>query len=244
VALGVLLAAGAAVYLALRGPAPQAVPAVAFVEAAAPAAPPALPPPEKTDPEVRQRLATLTPDPELVRWLREGADLARRLAAALAAVSEGESPRPMLGFLAPSGDFAVREEGGHAFMDPAGHARYATLARVLGSLDGRTAAEAYRALEPLLEAAYAELAPPGAQLRTALGRAITRLRRVPVPDGKLALVPRGAMWAYADPALEALSPAEKHLLRLGSRTQRLVQEKLGDFARELKLELAHGGTPP
>ena len=65
-----------------------------------------------------------------------------------------------------------------------------------------------------------------------------------VPDGEPTLVPRGALWAYADPALEALSPAEKHLLRLGPRTQRMVQEKLGDFARELKLEVAHAGSQP
>jgi hypothetical protein len=33
------------------------------------------------------------------------------------------------------------------------------------------------------------------------------------------------LYAYADPALEALGPVEKHLLRMGPRNARLVQGK-------------------
>ena len=38
----------------------------------------------------------------------------------------------------------------------------------------------------------------------------------PIPQGPMRVVEgRGATWAFADPALEALDPAQKHLLRMG-----------------------------
>ena len=39
------------------------------------------------------------------------------------------------------------------------------------------------------------------------------------------LVTRGAMYAYADPRLEDLSPAQKQLLRTGPRNTRLMQAR-------------------
>jgi hypothetical protein len=41
------------------------------------------------------------------------------------------------------------------------------------------------------------------------------------------------VWAFADPELEALSAAEKHLLRMGPENARQVQEKLSELAELL-----------
>jgi hypothetical protein len=45
---------------------------------------------------------------------------------------------------------------------------------------------------------------------------------------------------FADPELEALSPAQKHLLRMGPHNMRLVQTKLRAFARAAGLTQAAG----
>jgi hypothetical protein len=42
------------------------------------------------------------------------------------------------------------------------------------------------------------------------------------------------LYVFADPALEALSEVEKHLVRMGPRNERIVQAK----ARELREALA------
>ena len=44
---------------------------------------------------------------------------------------------------------------------------------------------------------------------------------------------KGAIYLYADAQLESLGPVEKHLLRMGPRNARLLQEK----ARELRTAL-------
>jgi hypothetical protein len=54
-----------------------------------------------------------------------------------------------------------------------------------------------------------------------------------------ALAPHATVLRYADPALEALTPAQKQLLRTGPRNVRLVQAKL----RELQAALAAAPPP-
>jgi hypothetical protein len=43
-------------------------------------------------------------------------------------------------------------------------------------------------------------------------------------------------YAYEDPGLEALLPAQKQLLRLGPRNARVVRAKLAEIARLLELQ--------
>ena len=47
----------------------------------------------------------------------------------------------------------------------------------------------------------------------------------------MALRATSVTFQFADPELEALSPAQKHLLRMGPRNMRLVQHKMREFAR-------------
>lgn len=68
-----------------------------------------------------------------------------------------------------------------------------------------------------------------------LAQAIGRLTHVAVPAGTVEVIPRGAFYSYADPRLEALSSAEKHLLRMGPENMRKVQTKLTEFASALGL---------
>ena len=63
-----------------------------------------------------------------------------------------------------------------------------------------------------------------------LARATGRLLRVPHLDPPPALTPRVVSYAYADPELEALSPAARHLLRCGPDNSHRIQEKLRALA--------------
>ena len=59
---------------------------------------------------------------------------------------------------------------------------------------------------------------------------------MPVLRDDVELVPHAIGFRYADPTLEALTPAQKQFLRIGPRNVRLVQGKL----RELGTALAAG----
>jgi hypothetical protein len=56
----------------------------------------------------------------------------------------------------------------------------------------------------------------------------------PVPSDPIAVVPgKGATYAYKDPALEALAPIQKQLLRMGPDNVRRVQARLRAIRAEL-----------
>ncbi|WP_426752199.1 DUF3014 domain-containing protein [Myxococcus sp. Y35] len=244
VVLGLIGLALVASYFGLRRhesrPLEEVLPAptdAASTTAAAPtaAAPPEVSLPEQDD-EVRSLASQLSPEPELARWMSEK-DLIRRLTAAVATIAEGSSPRTMLGFLAPTGAFQVTQVDGTTVIDPASYTRYDTVARVIGSIDAHGAASVYRELKPLIDQANAEISPPGQTFNSSLSAAIQHLLKVPVQEGPVEVVPEGVLHAYAAPELEQLSPAQKHLLRMGPKNMRLIQAKL----RELKSSL---GLPP
>ena len=188
-----------------------------------------------SDDRVRQLVGLLSPQPELSRWLASTEDLVRRFASAISALAEGESPRAALAFLAPSGTFQTVQRGGKLFVDPASFSRYDAVARVLTSLDAKTSALTYRALEPLIGAAYQEISRPGQRFEQTLAQALERMLSTPVPEGDIEVVDTpGVNFTYAAPELEGLTAAQKHLVRMGPANARAVQAKL----RELRDALA------
>ncbi|MCY1020592.1 DUF3014 domain-containing protein [Pyxidicoccus sp. MSG2] len=231
----VLLVGGVAAYL-LRAPEPAPAPAPVPEQAAPVAAVPAPPAVQLsgTDPRVRELLRGLSSDADFLRWL-SAEDLVRRFTAATNLVAEGQSPRAPLSFMAPTGGFRVVKRAGRTVMAPEGQARYDGVVRALASVDVKGVQRVYQELEPLLDAAHAEMAPPGRSLKQALAQAIGRLTRVEVPRGPVELTPKGALYVYADPRLEALGGAEKHLLRMGPENMRKVQAKLSELAGALGL---------
>ncbi|MGI5864141.1 MAG: DUF3014 domain-containing protein [Myxococcales bacterium] len=217
------------------------VPAAAVEPAPASDAPP-LPPVAQADDLIRKALAGISPLGELASWLKTE-DLARRFVAAVNAVAEGDSPRSSVAFLAPEGSFATVERGGRTFVDPKSYARYDLVARVFASIDVGALKAAYGRLSPLFEAAYREIGRPGTTWEQTLGRAIGRLLETPVPSGEVELIRPKLVFEFADPQLEKLTPAQKHLLRMGPENMRRVQSKLRAIATSLGVEPGLAGRP-
>jgi hypothetical protein len=192
---------------------------------------------------VRELLRGLSSDAEFLRWL-SAEDLIRRFVSATSAIAEGQSPRVQLSFLAPTGGFRVVRRAGHTVMAPESHARFNGIANALASVDTRGVQRVYQELKPLLDAAHAELASPGRTFEQELAQAIGRLTSVAVPSGMIELTPKGALYSYADPQLEALGGAEKHLLRMGPENMRKVQTKLSEFASALGLPSSRQAKQP
>ncbi len=235
--MGLLVLAGgiAALYylrapstIAPEGEAPAPAPTVATPVV------PNLPPPAQTDAQVRVLLAQVSSSPLLKTWL-EVTDLLRRFVGTVVAVGRGESPANELGFMAPGSPFRATKKAGRVVVDPRSYARYDAVAKVVGSLDVAACARVYAELKPLLDRAYAELGPKESNMEKMLAQAFARLTATPVPDHPLALVEKGVLYSYADATLEALSPATKHLLRMGPSNMRVIQAKVRELTLALKL---------
>jgi hypothetical protein len=196
------------------------------------------------DAKVREWVGPLSQDPELAKWLAlEG--LLQRFTTAVTNIADGESPRMVLSFLAPTEGFKVVEtpvktpkgkpRQVKTTIGPKSYERYDTVAHVMGSVDVPGVRHAWVNLKPLVERVYVEIAPPGRTFDQTLNQAIQNLLAVPVPQGDVEVVPKGNLYAYTDPKLEGLSQAQKHLLRMGPKNMQIVQRRLTELHTALSL---------
>jgi hypothetical protein len=193
---------------------------------------PALPPLEQMDPLVRRMVQELSSHPKVAAWLATD-DLVENFALVALNLADGLSPAPQLRALQPGPDFAVIEANGTLFIDPASYRRYNDYADAVAALDARGVAELYTSIEPRVLDAARQLGYTRPDFDEVLERTIVELLRTPVFDTDVEVVARTVAYEYADPSLESLSAAQKHLLRMGPRNVRAIQAKLREIAAAL-----------
>jgi hypothetical protein len=214
---------------------------------AADSSPPQVPPEfgpvpglDESDEFVRALVRQLSSHPALVSWLASE-QLVRACTVVVDKVAIGSSPARELRAVGPTSPFLVSGAPGALHIDPKSYSRYDTFANVIDSIDTEGAARAYRRLRPLFQRAFDELGYTNITFDDRLALALGRLIDTPVPEGEVALLGTSVMFQFADPDLEELAPAQKHLLRMGPRNMRLVQHKIREFARAAGL--TQGGRP-
>jgi hypothetical protein len=196
-----------------------------------------LPPLVLTDPLVRELLGKLSSSPTLAVWLATDG-LIRAFVVSVENVADGTSPVRHVRALAPRAPFRTLTEDGMTTVDPRSFSRYDGVANAAASMDPAGMARVYSILKPRLVEAYKELGHPEGNLDVAVERAIVHLLQVPVVEEPVALRPRVLSFRYDRDDLEALSPAQKQLLRMGPKNVRAVQEQLRAVARELGIPLS------
>jgi hypothetical protein len=199
-----------------------------------------LPALDASDTLVRELLAQLSQHPRWAAWLVPE-DLVRRFVTTVVNVAGGDSPRSQLDFLAPADSFRVRESDERTVIAPESYGRYDRLTEVFVSLDTEVAARLYRGLHPLFEEAYRELGLTARTFDGSLAMAMGNLLAVEVPGGDMEVVQYEAVYEFRDRRLEASTPAEKHLLRLGPENAGRVQQKVRELAGAVGIE---PGEPP
>lgn len=200
-----------------------------------------LPPLVLTDPLVRELLGKLSSSPTLAVWLATDG-LIRAFVVSVENVADGSSPARHVRALAPRSPFRALDEGGITTVDPRSYARYDGMANAAAALDAAGLARVYSTLKPRLVEAYKELGHPEGDLDVVVERAIIHLLQTPVVEEPVALRPRVLSFRYDREDLEALSPAQKQLLRMGPRNVRIIQDQLRAVARELGIPLTR--LPP
>jgi hypothetical protein len=200
-----------------------------------------VPPLNESDPVVRELVKQLTSHPRVAAWLTTD-NLIRNFVVVTSRVADGKTPSRQLGALRPSSAFAVVERGEATYVDQKSYERYDGIASAVASIDPAGAARLYATLKPRIEEAYGELGVQSTFDQT-LERAIVTLLKTPVVDDPVRVEPLGGTgYGFAEPQLEALTPAQKHLLRAGPRNARAIQASLRAIALALGIPAAR--LPP
>lgn len=183
---------------------------------------------EASDAWLRTELPKVNRNPRFNQWLAETNDLLRKAVLLASEVSQGKVPRNAFAFWAPEEPFRARETGdGQYVIDPASYHRYDLLAAAVEAFDMELLWRLYQLAKPLVDQVYAEFAPPGSRFEDTLLKAAEHLLQTPQPRGEIRLVKPSVMYKFADPKLEALSPAQKQLLRMGPVNATIVKRQLG-----------------
>jgi hypothetical protein len=225
IGVAVLVAAGAVVWY-LRRPAPEAPQVQTQAAPPRPADAP-LPPPAKSDAQMRKDLASLSPLPEWAQWLG-ASELLDRFVVVVDNVAEDVNPRKQIDFIKVTGQTSEKLDT----------VRYDRVAAVIASLDAKGVAQVVREMHPLLESAYHKLGYPDRSFDQVAAKALQRIIDAPVVEKTPLLVPKGANFAFADEKLEALGPVEKLLLRMGPQNTKRIQAKAREIAAALDYRMA------
>lgn len=198
------------------------------------AEPIAVPPLNETDALVRELVQKVSSHPRVAAWLATD-DLIRDFTIGVANVAQGQSATRQLTTLRPSASFQVIQRGNELAIDPRSYKRYDGIAAAAQSIDPAGIARVYATLKPRIEEAARELGDTSFD-RT-LERAIVQLLSTPVPDDPILVQTKGIGYEFKDPKLEALTSAQKHLLRTGPQNARMIKGSLRAIALAL-------GIPP
>ena len=245
VIVAALIALGVIGYLTFgRRTAPTAAPRQAA--AAAPTLPKAvedveridLPPLDDSDALVRQRIGLLSSNRLVSTWLATKG-LVRNFTVVVENISHGVNPSRHLRVLKPAGQFRVMTRGANVVIDPRTYDRFTPIADAAASIDAAGAGRLYRSFKPLLQMAYDELGNQES-IDRAIERAIGGLLQVPAVDGDVRVeqTGEGIGYEYADPRFDALTSAQKQLLRMGPRNIRVIQQQLRGFASAAAIPLS------
>ena len=196
-----------------------------------------LPPLAQSDPIVRELVTRLSSHPTIAAWLATKGLIANFTLVTLT-IAEGRTPKQFLRPVAPRGPFRTTRAGAELFVDPRSYERYGPHADAVAALDPAGTASLYLTLKPRITEAYRELGYPEGDFDRVLERAIGVLLQTPALDEKVSLSLKGVNYAYSDPKLESLSPAQKQLLRLGPRNGQAIRGKLDEIAMLLNLHPA------
>jgi hypothetical protein len=193
-----------------------------------------VPPLDESDALVRQLVGKLSSHPAIAAWLATDG-LIRSFTAVVLSVADGKSPARQLTVVRPAAEFSVIERNGQLYIDPQSYERYNALADAAASLDPAGSARLYATLRPRIEEANRDLGFPNTSFDRTFERALQRLLETPAVQDPIRVeaLPKGIGYRFADPRLESLSGAQRQLIRMGARNQRMVQDSLRRLAGAL-----------
>ncbi|MDE2150361.1 MAG: DUF3014 domain-containing protein [Gammaproteobacteria bacterium] len=130
---------------------------------------------------------------------------------------------------AMEGQLAVVTENGTIVLSDKNAERYRPFISALQAVEGRKIADLYFRYYPLFQEAYENLGYPGHSFNDRLVQVMDNLLATPDVAPPIRLVRPNVLYRFADPNLEALSPGQKMLIRIGPENAAVVKAKLREI---------------
>ncbi|WP_250885798.1 DUF3014 domain-containing protein [Shewanella jiangmenensis] len=184
-----------------------------------------VPPLEQSDAFVAGKVTSLNGAQKLGPLLAQQ-DLVRQFVVFVDNLAVGQLARKQSPVKGPQQKFAVSDIGNKTFLDPAGYGRYDLYANMLAGMSDVQLAALYNQLSPLLEQAFDELGYTDISFADRTQQAIDQLLEAPLVDQPMELHSVSVNFKFDDPALEALPPAQKLMIRMGPDNARKVKAAL------------------
>lgn len=186
----------------------------------------------ESDPLVREAMLALDAGP-VVEQFASAEHLVERGVSLLDNLAAGAVPYRLIPIARPKKAFPIRDNGLRVTADPAGYERFDGLTEWVSSLDAPQLVALFRRFEPAANEAFAMLGYEEGDIESRLRRALRLVLTTPEVPADAELVRDEAVWAYADPELEALPDLQKQLLRMGPENL----ERIQSVAREMSYAL-------
>jgi Protein of unknown function (DUF3014) len=183
------------------------------------------------------RQALLKISPGLAEFLNTD-QLIRKLVFISNDFAQGLRIAKHMSFLRFEEQFSVEQGENGAYIAAKSSQRYNKLAQAINLINAKAAVAVYQKFRPLMLQVFAEFSyPEDITLESTIKKAAGEIIAAPAIEGEVALERPSVYYKFADPKLEALSPVQKQVIRMGPTNTRLIQAK----CREFLVELAQSG---
>ena len=191
-----------------------------------------LPSLDNSDEFVRGTLLDISDRPTHQGWLKSD-NLIRRVTAITDGLSRGELLQKFMPLQSPQGKFEAEKHGEAITISSDNYQRYNTVVDNLIAIEPQQLANTIQQLQPLMENAFEEQGYPDRTFKNALLEAIDELLATPSYQQPPELLLESVHYTFKDVEIEALSEAQKQLVRSGPENTR----KLQGYLQQLRIEL-------
>lgn len=192
---------------------------------------PGLPDLLNSDDLLRQSLIKISPG--LAQWL--GTDqLLRKYVVIVNDFAQGFRISNHMSFIRHQQPFSVDQIDNNLTIAAKSYQRYNTFTQAIQVIDAKAAVALYQKFRPLALQVFAGFSyPKDITLEAIVQKAAAEVLAAPTFEGQISVIRPSVHYKYADPKLEALSPVQKQMIRMGSENTRIIQNKLREFLVEL-----------
>lgn len=189
-----------------------------------------LPSLDDSDAVVKQSLADVV-SVNLLKLVVDN-DLIRRAVVYTENLADGKLAKKHQVFTAPSQSFTVND-GAIITVNPDSFKRYDPYVTLFTKLSDKQIVSLVQEYKPLIQEAYDEIGLSDYAFQERLAQAITHLLQTPDVPLDTPLTSQSVSYKYAVPEYEALSDAQKQLLRMGPENVKKVKAKLARLINQL-----------
>ena len=187
-----------------------------------------LPKLEESDDAVRDAVGDIPIGAAGQQYLIPG-NIIERSASLIYLMAQGDVPYKLLPVSRPKAAFSISDDGTQVVTDPASFERYDALTQWLQSLDLESLLSSLDWFIPLFREAWSYYGEDPSAFDMAVVMMLDLVIAAPEVDlSEARLIRKEAVWIFEDPAIEALAPIQKQVLRMGPENAQIAKAKAAE----------------